>query len=344
MKTSYFPAEWEEQSAIQLTWPTKNSDWVSNFLEAETCYVAIAKAIVAHQLLLIVGEQEEQVLKHFTAQELHNIIFISIEYNDTWTRDHGGITVFENGSATILDYQFNAWGNKFECAKDNLITSQLISKGVLSARYKNQNDFVLEGGALESNGKGILLTTAKCIFNKNRNPKLRPEEVLKRLKKDLFVEKIICLNHGEIVGDDTDAHIDTLTRFVDENTIVYLQCDDPSYPSHLELQKMEEELLTATNLEGESFELIPIKLATKVRGESERLLPATYVNFLILNEAVLVPIYGVKEDEEALLKLSRVFPNRKVIGINCLPLIQQNGSLHCITMQFPKAVKINRNL
>lgn len=340
MITSYFPAEWEEQSAVQLTWPSKKTDWESNFDEAQNCYVEIATNILAYQLLIIVCENQSEIQELFSQHQLKKIRFYELKYNDTWSRDHGGITVFENGKAKLLDFKFNAWGSKFDAEQDNLLTKNLFENCAFgkAVQLVDLNDFVLEGGALESNGRGILLTTAKCIYNENRNPHLTKNEINDFLKAQLHIQKVICLEHGDVEGDDTDAHIDTLARFTDENTIVYLKSEDENYPHHQELELMEQELKMATNLKGQKFNLVPLTMSSIVKDSEGRILPATYVNFLIINGAVLAPVYGTPEDENAINVLNRCFPDKKVIPINCLPLIQQNGSLHCITMQFPKGV------
>lgn len=331
------PAEWYPQSAIQLTWPHEDTDWVSILDEVIPCFVAIAREVVKREKLLIVCRDENEVRGQLGDVDESRIIYREMETNDTWARDHGGISVFDEGTASVYDFVFNGWGMKFAANFDNLITRNLFhtktfSKDVLAV---NMQPFVLEGGSIESDGKGTLLTTVECLSSVNRNEYLQKEELENYLKNVLGFERILWLESGYLAGDDTDSHVDTLARFCSEDTITYVQCTDEEDEHFVELQMMECQLQAFTRSDGEPYRLIALPMADKVEWEGERL-PATYANFLIMNGAVLVPFYNSPKDEQARIALRQAFPDREIIGINCLPLIKQHGSLHCVTMQYPE--------
>lgn len=332
---NFLPAEWFRQDAVQLTWPHQESDWNYMLEEAEKCFLNIAKSIAERQRLIIVTKEKERLKNLFTSFELAYITFADILSNDTWARDHGAITIFRNGTPICLNFQFNGWGNKFEAKRDNAINQGLLNREII-LRLENHHDFVLEGGAIESDGQGTILTTSKCLLNPNRNPDLTKADIKKRLLKSFHANRILWLEHGELLGDDTDAHVDTLARFCNETTIAYVQCTDTTDPHFEELNLMEQELKAFTTKLGTPYKLVPLPHPEAIYADDDgRRLPATYANFLIINSAVLVPIYGVSTDDQALDALESVFPDREVIGINCKALIQQHGSLHCVTMQYP---------
>jgi len=330
------PAEWAEQEFVQLTWPHAQTDWADMLDEVTECFVNIAKAIIKYEHLLIVCVDSEAIEPFFDEMELSKISFIEMPTNDTWARDHGGITIFENGKRTICDFTFNGWGMKFAANYDNLITKKLFDTSIFGENtdYKNQLNFVLEGGSIESDGEGTILTTAECLLSDNRN-NLSKKLIEKQLKEYFGAQKILWLHYGYLAGDDTDSHVDTLARLCPKNTIAYLKCDDESDEHFDALKKMEEELQSYSPLGvGGSYNLIPLPMADAVYFENERL-PATYANFLILNNAVLLPTYNSPKDKIAAEQLQKAFPNREIIGIDCTALIKQHGSLHCVTMQYP---------
>lgn len=339
MNKILLPAEWHPQSAIQLTWPHKDTDWAPTLDEVIPCFVAIAKAIVKYELLLIVCTDKELVLSQLEDIDTTRIIFREMETNDTWARDHGGITVFENDQPVIYDFVFNGWGMKFPANFDNLITRQLFLSETFASDIEvvNMQPFVLEGGSIESDGEGTLLTTVECLSSVNRNEYLNQEQLTYHLKDFFGIERILWLENGYLAGDDTDSHVDTLARFCNANTIAYVQCTDETDEHFEELKAMEEELKTFRTLSGAPYQLIPLPMADEVTFEGERL-PATYANFLIINDAVLLPFYQSEKDNIAKQALQKAFPDREIIGINCLPLIKQHGSLHCVTMQYPISV------
>ena len=313
--SSYLIPEWENQEFIQLVFPHKNTDWAPYLNEAIETFTKIAYTIASYEKVLICYEDENTIshLKH------KNFIFKKIKNNDTWARDFGAISVKINNEVKLLDFKFNGWGLKFPSNYDNLISRKIFDI------YKSYN-FVLEGGSIDTNGK-VLLTTSKCLLEENRNYPMTKEEIEDFLKKELFVKEIIWLTHGFLEGDDTDSHIDTLARFVNKDTIVYCKCYDKNDIHFDELDKMEKELKKTP------FNLIPIPLPTPKYFDNERL-PATYINFLIINDAVIVPTYNDKYDETALNIFKEIFKDREVIGIDASVLIRQHGSIHCITKEY----------
>lgn len=330
----YLPAEWAEQKFVQLTWPHAGTDWVYMLDEVNDCFTAIAKTIVKYEKLLIVCDEVDDISPVFDDTELQSITFVQMPTNDAWARDHGGITVFENEKPVIYDFTFNGWGMKFAANYDNQITRNLYDEGVFeNMAYKNCLSFVLEGGSIESDGEGTLLTTAECLLSDNRNNITR-EEAEAKLKEFLGAEQVLWLNSGYLAGDDTDSHVDTLARLCPGNAIAYVKCDDETDEHYEALLKMEEELQSFKTLDGKPFNLIPLPMADAVYDEAERL-PATYANFLIINGAVLVPTYNSPKDEVAKNQLQMAFPDREIVGIDCTALIKQHGSLHCVTMQYP---------
>jgi len=336
-KQIILPAEWDEQEFVQLTWPHAGTDWADMLDEVNECFVNIAKAILRFEKLLIVCVDEEELESFFSEEELENITFAEMPTNDTWARDHGGITVLVDGKPVIYDFTFNGWGMKFAANHDNLITRKLYMAGIFGeAGHRNCYNFVLEGGSIESDGEGTVLTTSECLLSDNRN-NLSEQDIEAKLKAYFGLKQVLWLNHGYLAGDDTDSHVDTLARLCDRSTIAYVRCEDENDEHFLELKKMKKELRQFKTPEGRYYRLIPLPMADEVWEDDERL-PATYANFLIINGAVLMPTYNSPKDEIAKEQLQKAFPDREIIGINCLALIKQHGSLHCVTMQYPSAV------
>ena len=335
-----FPAEWYPQSGIQLTWPHEETDWAYMLDEVTTCYIELAREIARRERLLIVTPHPEQVKRLLQGVvDLEAVTFAQCPTNDTWARDHGGITLFCNGTPAIYDFKFNGWGLKFAANYDNLITSTLCRQGRFNARYENRLNFVVEGGALESDGAGTLLTTSECLLSPNRNGEWSQARIEEYLKETFGLQRVLWLDHGYLAGDDTDSHIDTLARFAPGNTIVYVQCTDPTDEHYEALRRMEEQLRTFTTLEGTPYRLLPLPMADAVYDENGERLPATYANFLIMNDAVLYPTYRQPANDRAAAQvLQQAFPDREIVGIDCSPLIRQHGSLHCVTMQYPQNV------
>lgn len=331
-----FPAEWYPQSAVQVTWPHKETDWADDLEEVTACYIVFSKEILKRQKLLVVCCNAGEIEKYFSQDEQKNLICVEIESNDTWTRDHGAISLLIDDRPAISDFGFNGWGLKFAANRDNLITGRLFEKSVFQpgVAYRNNLHFILEGGSIESDGKGTLLTTSQCLLAPNRNQPMTQDEIDDYLKQSLGAERVLWLHYGYLAGDDTDSHIDTLARFCDEQTIAYVKCDDPQDEHYEELRMMEEELESFVAHDGRPYRLVGLPMADAVYHDGERL-PATYANFLIINGAVLIPFYGTEKDQIAKDQLQKIFPDREITGVDCRPLIRQHGSLHCVTMQFP---------
>ena len=309
------PAEWESQSMVQLTWPHAKTDWAPMLDEITETYEEMAAAIRQYEELLVVGEPN----------------------NDTWARDHGFITLVDDeGGAKLLDFCFNGWGEKFEAALDNAINRRIYDEGKVKGEYVDCLDFVLEGGSIESDGEGTIFTTSCCLLAPHRNQPMTKTEIEERLKRDLCAERVLWIDYGHLVGDDTDGHIDTLVRIAPNYTLLYIGCDDEADEQYDDLKKMEEQLKTFRTLDGKPYKLVKLPSPRPIYEDGERL-PATYANFLIINGAVLVPTYNQPDlDAEAMKLIGEVFPDRKIIGIDCRSVIKQHGSLHCCTMQYPR--------
>jgi agmatine deiminase len=331
------PAEWAYQSAVQLTFPHENTDWADVLEEVLPCFVQIAETISRFQPVLIVCQNAKSAKALLQKANQDNLLFVESDSNDTWARDHGGITILSDGKPLILDFVFNGWGLKYPADKDNRITRHLYNSGVFSAGLQ-PGGIVLEGGGIESDGEGTLLTTAECLLSPNRNPHLSKPEIESYLKACFGLHRVLWLHNGYLAGDDTDSHIDTLARFCDSSTIAYAHCPDASDEHFEALSQMEAELRSFRTLSGQPYRLVPLPWPTPCYDADGNRLPATYANFLIINGAVLVPTYQVPQDAEALAIFKELFPEREIIGINCRPLIGQHGSLHCVTMQYPATV------
>lgn len=339
MRAPFLPAEWYPQSGVQLTWPHAGTDWAYMLDEVQECFVNIANEIVKRELLLIVTPEPEEVKKQIAATvNMENVRFLKCGTNDTWARDHGAITMMDVDAPSLLDFTFNGWGLKFASDLDNQITRRAIENGVLKGRYVNRLGFVLEGGSIESDGMGTLLTTSECLLSSNRNGQMNKVEIEEYLKSVFHIQQVLWLDHGYLAGDDTDSHIDTLARLCPADTIVYVQCEDEKDEHYKSLHAMEEQLKTFRTLAGEPYRLLALPMADEVQEEGERL-PATYANFLILNDAVLYPTYDQPENDKCAGEvLQEAFPGYDIIGIDCRALIRQHGSLHCVTMQYPTGI------
>lgn len=334
------PAEWEKQSFLQFTFPHAESDWNYLLDEVSACFVDIIKATSHFQDVLVVCDNIKRVRSYFDSTQ--NIFFIQAKSNDTWARDHGGITVIENGKTIVQDYIFNGWGNKFDAHLDNRITKTLFEKNILKYCDIQSFDFVLEGGSIESDGLGTILTTTECLLSKNRNEQFSKSEIESILKVNLGADSVLWLNHGFLSGDDTDSHIDTLARFCNEKTIVYVACNNPNDEHFEALRLMKNELQQFKDYEGNPYNLVELPFADACFDDEGNRLPATYANFTIINKAVLVPVYGLPQDDEAIEVLKKCFPEKEIIALNCRVLIEQHGSLHCVTMQYPEPLKLNK--
>ena len=316
-----------------MAWPHEATDWADMLEEVSACYVAMAKAISEDNGLLIVAPDINDVITYIPAGR--EVMLVSAETNDTWTRDYGPITVEVDGRYRLLDYRFNGWGLKFASDRDNLVNTRMLKSGCFTVPMENRRMMVLEGGSIESDGKGTLLTTSRCLLSPNRNSPLTRRQIETRLKQQLGVQRVLWLDHGALEGDDTDSHVDTLARLAPNDVILYVKCDDKNDSHYEELRAMEEELKQMRTLDGKPYQLIALPLPDPIYHDGERL-PATYANFLVTPHSVIMPVYGQKEnDRYAAGAIATAFPGRKLLKVDCRALIRQHGSLHCATMQIP---------
>ena len=321
------PAEWEPQEGVQLTWPHAGTDWAPILNDIIVVYHSMAREIARRERLIVVAPED-------AARDCLKIVCPT---NDTWARDHGFISlVDDNGHRRLLDYKFNGWGEKFEASLDNAINRRLYDLGEIAGEYSDDLDFVLEGGSIESDGRGTIFTTSQCLLAPHRNQPMTKAEIEERLRRDLCAERVLWIDYGNLIGDDTDGHIDTIVRVCPDDTLLYMGCDNPEDEQYEDLRKMEAQLQSFRTLEGKPYRLMKLPMPHPIYDGEDRL-PATYANFLIINDAVLCPTYNQPDiDSEALRIIAKAFPDREIIGIDCCPVIRQHGSLHCCTMQFPK--------
>ena len=336
--------EWAKQSGAMLTWPHRKSIWADMLDDIDQVFVNVAREIALRERLVITcfdAEHQQYVktlLKNANAN-LPNVTTYITPSNDIWVRDHGPVIIHRDGRPEVLDFAFNGWGNKYPSEHDNNITRLLHAQNAFGDTQRRAVNMVLEGGSIEVNGSGTLMTTTSCLLSKGRNPSLTKSDISSQLHELFGLRNILWLDHGHLAGDDTDGHIDTLARFTDTNTICYVSCDDPADEHYTELQAMENQLQSFRDEKGNPYNLISLPWPQSRHAKNDgRRLPATYANFLIINNAVLVPTYDDPADEVALATLKSCFPDRQIVGINCLPVIQWNGSLHCMTMQLPHGV------
>ena len=351
IRSTFFPAEWHPQSGVQLTWPHAHTDWADLLPEVDDCFIRIALEILVRNELLLIVTPEPDRIKALFHERIPSRLLLHVRYfecptNDTWARDHGFLTLMTESGPHLLDFCFNGWGNKFPAELDNEINKKMVNEShgpsLIKGLYEPHLDFVLEGGSIESNGRGILLTTSECLLSPNRNPDLNRQQIEERLLHYFHADRVLWLDHGYLAGDDTDSHIDTLARFCPNNTIAYVQCTDPADEHYEALHAMEEQLIEIVNcqLSFFNYRLLPLPLPSPIYDpEDGHRLPATYANFLIINDAVLMPTYGQPiNDELARAQLQKAFPKYDIVPVDCRVLIRQHGSLHCSTMQYPAGV------
>jgi len=325
-------AEFEPQSFTQIIFPHAATDWAEYLQEAQACFINIINNIIKYQACLVICDDVASVKKHFKPDP--NLFFVHYTTDDTWARDCSALCIAEGEKTKLLDFTFNAWGGKFNAQKDNLLSRSIQT---CYAAPMEHLDFVLEGGAVESNGVDTILTTTACMLNPNRNPNYNNVAITQKLKEYFGAKHILYLNHGYLAGDDTDSHIDTLARFISEDTIMYVQCQEEQDEHYQELKRMEEELQMIAK--ERHLHLIPLPMPDALFYDKERL-PATYANFLFLNGAILLPTYNVAQDKKAIAIFEKTFPTHTIIPIDCSVLIRQHGSLHCVTMNFAKDVTL----
>jgi len=333
------PAEWHRHNATWLTWPKDPETWPDRVPQVEEIFLQMMAAIAPHEIVNLLVDDEEteaSVRSRFTFPGTENIRIHQIRTVDSWIRDYGPNFLHnDKGGLAYNDWIFNAWGNKYEeLKKDDYIPARLES---LLQVPRFEPGIVMEGGSIEVNGAGCVLTTEQCLLNPNRNLHLRKDEIEEYLKSYLGVEKVLWLGEG-IVGDDTDGHIDDIARFVAPDVIVCAVENDPQDPNYKLLQENLSRLRTMADVKGRPFEIITLPMPGIV-GTSARehdRLPASYANFYIANNVVLVPIFGHANDAHALETLQGLFDTRRLVGINCEPLVWGMGTIHCVTQQQPR--------
>lgn len=342
------PPEWAPQSAIQLTWPHPATDWADCLGDICATYMQMAAAIADHERLIVVAPEPETVIeelrRNLPAASMANIVFHKCPTDDTWARDHALITLTNaQGSARLLDFCFNGWGNKFASDNDNRINRSLYDSGLLKGQYVDHLDFVLEGGSIESDGCGTVFTTSQCLLADNRNQPLGQSDIEQRLTDILGAQRIVWLDHGNLIGDDTDGHIDTIVRTAPDHTLLYVGCDDENDEQYADLKALEQQLSTIRTMDDQPYRLLRLPMPNAVTDEDGMRLPATYANFLVTNEAVLVPVYEQPENDAAALRtIGQAFSTHRLVPINSLTIIRQHGSIHCCTMQYPEGVVVLR--
>jgi agmatine/peptidylarginine deiminase len=335
-----FPAEWEPQSAILIAWPHAGTDWADRLESVEATYVALVSAITRFQIAVIcvadaeIEARARNLLANSPAEQAR-LRFARLAYDDTWLRDSGPITLLEDAGFRLLDFHFTAWGGKFEAGLDDQIVAKLHERGLFRDAQRQRVDFALEGGGIETDGQGTLLSTWHCLHE--RHPELTREQITQRLQDWLRQDRTLWLDHGYLEGDDTDAHIDTLARFAGADAIVYQGCQDPEDSHYAELQAMAGELARFRRKDGSAYRLFELPWPQPILDGGRRL-AASYANFLIVNSALLMPAYGDVADAKAAEVLAAAFPDREIVPIPCRSLIWQNGSLHCLTMQLPRGL------
>jgi len=338
--TIRLPAEWEAQDGVLLAWPHHNTDWRPFLAKISEVFVQLVHHITRYETCLIVSPESDMVKSRLEEAriDLSRVSLYTAPTDDTWARDFGPLTILRDGRPHLLDFGFNGWGNKFAANNDNQITGHLHAGGAFGATQRTVIDLILEGGSLESDGHGTLLTTTKCLLNPNRNPQLDKGQIETALEKYLGARKVHWLDHGYLAGDDTDGHIDTLARLCPNDCILYVRCEDTEDEHFTPLQRMEIQLRQMRNFMGEPYRLIPLPWPQACYDDEGQRLPATYANYLVINGAVLVPTYADPADEAALAAVGKAYPEREIIEVDCRPVIRQHGSLHCLTMQIPRGV------
>lgn len=331
-----FLPEWSPQWGVMIAWPHDETDWAPLLEQAEATYVALGKAILDREHLLVLCRDDAhgaaiRARLDAAGADTGRLHLRPCPYNDTWTRDYGPIAVERDGRLCLLDFAFNGWGGKFDASLDNRATGCIHWSVPV-----HPVPLVLEGGSIETDGNGRLLTTSHCLLNPNRNPDLSQGQIEDRLRQALGTDTFLWLDHGHLEGDDTDAHIDTLARLCPRDTIAFVACDDEQDSHYASLHAMRTQLEELATRHG--LRLVPLPMAEAVHDDDGQRLPATYANFLVINGAVLVPTYDSPRDAQALAAVADAYPDREIVGVPCRPLIHQHGSLHCVTMQLPEGV------
>lgn len=345
------PAEWEENDAVVIAWPHADTDWAAMLEEVTNTYIDIAREIIKVATLVVVAPDISLPKRYLDLYDNEDrpIIYCEVPTNDTWARDFGPLTVAElledGGEVMIpLDFTFNGWGMKFAADKDNLITSGMAGDSMFKADLEEHREFVLEGGSIESDGHGTLMTTSECLLSPNRNPWMDRAQIQEYLLRTFGADHMLWVDHGYLAGDDTDSHIDTLARLAPGDAIIYVTPPEDKSDEHYDsLRAMEHQLKQLRTPEGSAYNLIGLPMADARFDEDGCRLPATYANYLVVNGTILMPSYRSPLKDELAAKMMRVaYPGYHVVQIDCMPLIRQHGSLHCVTMQLPKGASVDK--
>lgn len=336
------PAEWEPQDAVLLAWPHAGTDWAARLDAVESTCAELVAAVSRFETS-IVCTPDPEIGAHAAAcvrdagADLDRVRFVEIAYDDTWLRDSGPITLRgARGQYVLLDFRFTGWGGKFEGAEDDAVVARLVQLGLFRRDAEHRRiDWALESGAIEADGNGTILSTWTCL--QQRHPDASRESIEATLRGSLSASRVCWLEHGQLEGDDTDAHVDTLARFAPDDAIVYQACSDPGDPHYDDLAAMRREIEALRTPAGRPYRTFPLPWARPIVDEGRRL-AASYANYLVVNGAVLVPSYGDIVDDAAARTIGLAHPGRQVVPVSCRPLIWQNGSLHCMTMQLPEGV------
>jgi agmatine deiminase len=329
------PAEWEPQQALQLTWPRRDGAWGARFAEIEREFDALADAVAEWQPLLIACADADSA--HRLRRRLGSAASVHVlPSNDVWVRDHGPIGVHAAGAdAVLLDFRFDGWGGKYPADDDDRLCARLHAAGAYGARALHRLDWVLEGGSIDTDGAGTLLTTRECLLTRSRNPG-RDQVWFEARFAELFgTRQVYWLDHGWLAGDDTDAHVDMLARFVAPGTLVHTACDDPADPHYPALRAMGEELAALRDASGRGVTCVPLPWPAACCDAAGERLPLSYANISFINGALLVPVYGVGADAAALSVYRDLLPDRQIIPVPARALIEQRGSIHCATQHLP---------
>ena len=343
--TNFFPLpEWYPQDAVILVWPHRYSDWASTLDNIEHTYLALAKTISSFQSLFIIyfdHQHKESIVDQCSnfGCNLQAITFFEIETNDTWVRDYGPLFLLGHDSYKYLDFEFNAWGEQYAHRLDNLFAESFFNQIKPSSCEYMRLPLVLEGGNLDFDGNATVMTNISCIINNNTNSNLKVDDLLPTLQQFLGVKKILDLRVEPLAGDDTGGHIDTLARFINDDSIVYATTSNTADPNYYCLKSLYHQLRKLVTRKGAPYKLIPVLMPEKCLLDGDgNILPASYINFIFINNAMIVPLYNDNHDSLALNTFSKICPDRKIVGVDAIELIKQFGSLHCATLNIPSKV------
>lgn len=339
------PAEWEPQEAVWLVWPRDPLTWPDRVHKARGTFLAAMQAITPHQRVDLVVHHDlaDEAQQAVSQAGLRNVALHAVDHQDSWIRDYGPIYLVrraDGGAAgaaggrerMAVKWDFNAWGNKYESLlKDKGVVAQLGGK--VGAPLQ-EVAMVLEGGSIDVDGQGTLLTTEQCLLNKNRNPELDRQAVELHLREYVGVEKVLWLGDG-IEGDDTDGHVDDITRFVAPGLVVTCTEDDRSHPNHAPLADNLDRLRGMSDARGRPLRVVELPMPGDIGSDDGQPLPASHGNFLVTNGAVLMPTFGGPSDQVAQRRLQQCFKDRPVVPLDCSDLVWGMGAIHCLSQQVP---------